>query len=338
MKFISTKAYNYVAPALLLAFVTVGCVSSSSYQKLEEQYKESQNRAQELESANKELNDRIAELTASLEAKDAEIAELQAREPASSGQSEQLTALLAEKAALERELAALKSGQRGAEVSFNGLSSALKKELEEGNVTISNVEGVIRLTIEDGVFFNSGSATINSRGYDLLKRIANAMKDVPDYGLAIEGHTDNVPIGAKLRRRYATNWDLGAARAINVVRFLSEQAGMDPKRLEAQTPGQYQPENSNSTATGRAANRRIQIRVVQLKAAPESAAEPAESAPMDTEAADESATPMEEASEPNETMEPIDEVQTEEDEVPADGESEESTDETDAGQPEENVQ
>ena len=58
---------------------------------------------------------------------------------------------------------------------------------------------------------------------------------------------------------YATNWELSAARATAVVRFLQESAGVDPERISAIGFGQYRPIASNETNDGRRQNRRIEI-------------------------------------------------------------------------------
>ncbi len=246
-----------IAAVTLLALTWTGaCVSSSAYKQLEDQYKQSEARAAELENANKSLEERIAELTEELEAKDAEIKSLsEAQEDGAS--AEDMSRLLQEKAALERQLAGLRAGQRGVDANFAGLSSALKTELEEGNIKISNVEGIVRLTIEDNVFFNSGSTSINSSGREVLDRIASALKDNPDAMMIIEGYTDSRRIGPKLRKKYATNWELGAARAISVVRYLNSN-GISTDRLSAQTFG-----DSQASTDSKAADRRIQISVVQ---------------------------------------------------------------------------
>jgi len=70
---------------------------------------------------------------------------------------------------------------------------------------------------------------------------------------------DNVQIGSKLSGRYPTNWELSAGRAIAVVRFLQEQAGLEPERLSACGYSYYQPVPSNDTEEGRHENRRIEI-------------------------------------------------------------------------------
>jgi chemotaxis protein MotB len=96
----------------------------------------------------------------------------------------------------------------------------------------------------------------------VLRRIGGILKNIPEKNIRVEGHTDNVPIGPSLRAKYPTNWELGSARAINVVRYLQRDAGIEPLRLSAVSYGQYRPVASNRTAAGRSKNRRIEIILV----------------------------------------------------------------------------
>jgi chemotaxis protein MotB len=77
-----------------------------------------------------------------------------------------------------------------------------------------------------------------------------------DVSIAIEGHTDNVPIKTS---QYADNWDLSAARATNVVRLLTTAYKMDPRRLTASGRGEFFPIADNTTSEGKAKNRRTEI-------------------------------------------------------------------------------
>jgi len=73
------------------------------------------------------------------------------------------------------------------------------------------------------------------------------------------GHTDNVPIRATARSRFPSNWELSTARATAAVRFLHEQAGVNPKQLGALGYGEFHPVADNATPEGRAKNRRIAV-------------------------------------------------------------------------------
>ena len=82
---------------------------------------------------------------------------------------------------------------------------------------------------------------------------------IDDKQIQVSGHTDRTPISDKLTGQFPTNWELSTARAINVVRFLSEKASVPPQRLIASGYGEYHPIANNKTAAGRAKNRRIEI-------------------------------------------------------------------------------
>jgi len=84
---------------------------------------------------------------------------------------------------------------------------------------------------------------------------------VKDKSIRIEGHTDDVQIAGLLAKRYPTNWELSAARAINVARHLQDQ-GIDPGQLSAVAYGEWKPVATNDTAEGKAKNRRIEIILV----------------------------------------------------------------------------
>jgi chemotaxis protein MotB len=91
----------------------------------------------------------------------------------------------------------------------------------------------------------------------------------------VQGHTDNVPITGALAKRFATNWELSAARATNVVRFLQDQAKLDPTRLSASGYSEFRPRGPNDTEAGRRQNRRIEILLIPIPAAVPAEAKPA---------------------------------------------------------------
>jgi chemotaxis protein MotB len=84
---------------------------------------------------------------------------------------------------------------------------------------------------------------------------------VDDKAIRIEGHTDAIPISGSLAQRYPTNWELSAARAINVARYLQKEA-INPALLSAAGFGEFKPVADNATVEGRAKNRRIEIVLV----------------------------------------------------------------------------
>lgn len=149
---------------------------------------------------------------------------------------------------------------------YEGLIENMKSEIEKGQIEISNLKGKLSVKMNDEILFSSGSAEIVPEGREVLKKIGQSLKEAADKMIIIEGHTDNIPIKGPLAETYPTNWELSTARAVSVVRYLSEKAGMDATRLEAAGLGEHHPVEDNSTKEGRAKNRRIEIRITPLEA------------------------------------------------------------------------
>jgi len=110
----------------------------------------------------------------------------------------------------------------------------------------------------DKILFASGQSEVMKEGLAVLKRVIDILKNVKDKAIRVEGHTDNVKIKGSLARVYPTNWELSAARAINVTKYLQQQ-DIDPALLSATAFGEYKPIANNTTSEGRAKNRRIAI-------------------------------------------------------------------------------
>ena len=95
-----------------------------------------------------------------------------------------------------------------------------------------------------------------NRQTQALKSLATVLNNSEDFTVAIEGHTDDVPINT---RSFEDNWDLSTARATSIVRILTIDNGFDPTRITASGKGQFHPVNVNTTAEGRADNRRTEV-------------------------------------------------------------------------------
>jgi len=109
------------------------------------------------------------------------------------------------------------------------------------------------------VLFDSGKAQVKPAGLKVLKQVSDVLKTVTDKQIRIEGHTDNVPIGSRIKERFPTNWELSTARATSVVRYLIEKGGVDRSSLSAVGYSDTKPMLSNEAEEGRQANRRIEI-------------------------------------------------------------------------------
>ncbi len=155
----------------------------------------------------------------------------------------------------------MKKAYRG-DVVYNDLKNKMKDEIASGDIQLDVINNAITVYIKEKIFFDSGEAVIKPAGETFLHKIAPVFKQLTGKVIRIEGHTDNVPIRSELRAKYPTNWELGAARAINVVRYLQEKEGLNPSGLSAISYSEYRPIAPNDTDEGKSRNRRIQIVIV----------------------------------------------------------------------------
>ncbi len=164
--------------------------------------------------------------------------------------------------AAQAQIAELEREKQAAEQKQSTLEQEMRSALESKDITISQLQGKLTVNILDRILFDSGEAVLRSEGEKVLQQIAQILSQHPNRQIHVIGHTDNVPIRASARNRYASNWELSTARATAAVRFLQERAGVDPRRLGAVGYGEFHPVADNSTADGRAKNRRIALVVL----------------------------------------------------------------------------
>lgn len=169
--------------------------------------------------------------------------------------------------ARESELAAMRSTQEE-------LANVLQMEIANGQIQIARLRDSLRVDLVNEILFDSGEAELRPAGIEVLTRVGEVLRGVADRQIVVQGHTDYVTIGGRLAQRYATNWELSSARAVNVVRFLQEQVGVDPTRLAATGFSEYRPRADNNTEEGRRLNRRIEILLTPLPEPIETASAP----------------------------------------------------------------
>lgn len=217
-------------------------------------------------SAQEEI-DKLKQLAAAMEADAAKNAEERER---LRQEQEQLAANLeearqraeaeaAEKARLENERLAKEAEIQRLTRTQEELARSLQDEISKGNITIQQVRDKLTINMVDRVLFDSGQAQVKPDGIKVLKQVGDILKTVDDKQIRIEGHTDNVPISAKLQSRFKTNWELSTARATNVVRYLIDNGGVNRQYLSAVGHADTRPVASNETDEGRSSNRRIEI-------------------------------------------------------------------------------
>ena len=148
---------------------------------------------------------------------------------------------------------------------YEDLKKKLEKEIQDGKVQITEMQNRLTMTMVDKILFPSGSADISKDGKRVLDKVVAILKDVADRRIQVEGHTDNVRIYSAVRTKYPTNWELSTARATQIVRYLQDEGGLDPKLLSATGYAEYRPVAPNDTDENKAKNRRIEIVLLPLK-------------------------------------------------------------------------
>jgi chemotaxis protein MotB len=135
----------------------------------------------------------------------------------------------------------------------------LEGEIKKGEIKVTQVRDKLSVNLVEKILFDSGSVEIKPEGLKVLDRVGEILKNVKDKQINVEGYTDNVPIGSKLANKFPTNWELSAARAVNIVRYLEDKVKLDPKLLSASGFAMNRPVASNDSKEGKAQNRRIEI-------------------------------------------------------------------------------
>jgi chemotaxis protein MotB len=121
-------------------------------------------------------------------------------------------------------------------------------------------EGNIEITMNSDVTFSAGSRTLTSRGMQILDSVAMELQnEFGGHAIRVIGHTDSDPIK---KSPYTDNWELGAERALVVIRYLSTKHGVEASRLIAASRGSAAPVADNQSKAGKSRNRRVEIVVV----------------------------------------------------------------------------
>lgn len=143
---------------------------------------------------------------------------------------------------------------------LEGIRSDLKKSVADLETKIEN--GRLKVSFQGDILFDSGSHRLKESGLRLLASVLPVLeKSLEKNDIFIAGHTDNVPIKKEFRHRYDSNWDLSTYRAIEVVKYLTKQ-GLEPSNLTAAGYGEFKPVADNTSESGRARNRRVELFVI----------------------------------------------------------------------------
>ncbi len=127
----------------------------------------------------------------------------------------------------------------------------------EGRIKAERRDEGLVLTIPEVALFESGRSALQTTAIPLLAELAATLREVGEAQISVEGHTDDRPVQGG---EFHSNWDLAAARANAVTHYLIEQ-GFAPKRLHSVSFADTRPVADNATPEGRAANRRVELKI-----------------------------------------------------------------------------
>lgn len=236
---------------LVLAAMSVGtisCVSKSKHNETVSQYEEQlKNKEQELKQRNE-----------SLSKKETDVKDLEQKLVSLSKDKGQLKSNIEELNKALAEMKARREQEQKTIQEYKDLTTKFKSLTESGALSVRIENGKMMVSLGSDVLFNSGSANLNEEAKKTIMEVAKRLSEIPNKDYQVEGHTDNIPIRTAL---FPSNWELASARALSVLRTLTE-GGLDPARISAASFADTHSVVPNDTAEGRAKNRRIEIVVV----------------------------------------------------------------------------
>ena len=135
------------------------------------------------------------------------------------------------------------------------LNKALEAEIKDGKMTVSLQPRGLVVSMNSAAFFYSGVDEVNEDAYDSVSKVAATIRDLPNQ-IRLEGHTDSKPIRTP---RFRGNWELSAARAISMMELFTTRFEIPKSRVAIAGYADTAPIETNDTEEGRAANRRVDV-------------------------------------------------------------------------------
>lgn len=171
-----------------------------------------------------------------------------------------LDELTAELKKREARVAELEGILKSKDDAVNDLKKKLSDALlgfEGKGLTITQKNGKVYVSMDESLLFASGSTTVEAKGVEALKKVSKVLEQNTDINVLIEGHTDDVPMVGK--GEIKDNWDLSVMRATSIVKIMTKNSSIDPRRLTAAGRAEYFPIDPAKTAEARKKNRRTEI-------------------------------------------------------------------------------
>ncbi len=170
---------------------------------------------------------------------------------------DELTADLENRSKRVAELEGILNQQQQTVIDLKNTIDKALSGFSSSDLTVERKNGKVYVSLSEKLLFASGSTVVDPKGKDAIKKLAEVLNANPDITVEIEGHTDNVPL--KSNNFPKDNWDLSVLRATSIVKILTQENGVDAKRVIAEGRGEYFPVADNTTTEGKSRNRRTEI-------------------------------------------------------------------------------
>lgn len=145
------------------------------------------------------------------------------------------------------------------------IQTRFRKQFEdlgkESDVETEITERGLVVHIVESALFGQGSAILKPRATGILDLIAGQIQGIPNH-IRVEGHTDDRSINTA---RFPSNWELSSARATEVVRYFTDNHGLQPNRASALGYGKFRPVLPNNSIENRAKNRRVDVVILTME-------------------------------------------------------------------------
>jgi chemotaxis protein MotB len=236
---------------------TTGLLSSCVSKR---KFVSSQNKVKDLQSDNVNLNSKISDCNASVKKLQGQKSSLE--EANASAQKDLQTLSSKSNLTIEDQAKRLQSLQdiirRQREVMNKLKQSVIDAlvNLKADELSVYLKDGKVYVSLSENLLFKSGSAVVDPKGKEALKKLCQVLNATKDINILIEGHTDTIPIKTD---QFTDNWALSVSRATSIVRILTIDNGFDEHHIIASGRSKFQPIMTNSTPEGRAGNRRTEI-------------------------------------------------------------------------------
>lgn len=149
-------------------------------------------------------------------------------------------------------------GLKESEEMAEQIEQMLKEKQIETQAEVDVNAQFVRITLNGALLFDSAQSQIREDAIPLVDKLSMILENYSSNQIEIEGHTDNVPIS---NAKYENNDVLSAYRAFAVKDYVLEHTALEPGKIYAAGCGEYNPVADNSTAEGRARNRRVEIKI-----------------------------------------------------------------------------